>query len=123
MLVLLHRGLLGSLLLLASLSCGSSPSQPGGAQATITIGPNGVSPKEVRIKAFDHVRFVNNDTRDHTIVSDPINVHDQCPPINAVGLLRPGQSRETASLHLTGTCGYHDHEDQVDALRGRIIVE
>lgn len=104
-------------------SCGSSPSAPGEAQATITITSTGVTPKEVRIKAFGHVRFVNNDTRDHTMVSDPVNVHTQCPPINAVGLLRPGQSRETSSMHLPGTCGFHDHEDQVDAFRGRIIVE
>jgi len=104
-------------------SCGSSPSAPGEPQATITITSTGVSPKEVRIKAFGHVRFVNNDTRDHTMVSDPVNVHTQCPPINAVGLLRPGQSREASSMHLPGTCGFHDHEDQVDAFRGRIIVE
>ena len=106
-----------------TVSCGSSPSAPGGAQATITITSSGVSPKDVRIKAFEHVRFVNNDTRDHTIVSDPINLHTQCPSINAVGLVRPGDSRETSSMHPPGTCGFHDHQDQVDAFRGRIIVE
>ena len=132
-LVLLHRGqttrrgvagcaaVIGAILLAGS--CGSGPLGPGEPQATITITSTGVSPREVRIKAFAHVRFVNNDTRDHTMVSDPINVHTQCPPINTVGLLRPGQSRETGSMHLPGTCGFHDHDDQVDAFRGRIIVE
>jgi hypothetical protein len=42
---------------------------------------------------------------------------------NAVGLLRPGQSRETTSMHPPRSCGFHDHQDQVDAFRGRIIVE
>jgi multidrug efflux pump subunit AcrA (membrane-fusion protein) len=117
------RGLALITLVFLTGSCGSSPSSPGEAQATITITSTGVSPKEVRIKAFGHVRFVNNDTRDRTIVSDPVNVHTQCPSINAVGLLRPGQSRETSSMHPPGTCGFHDHEDQVEAFRGRIVVE
>jgi len=108
--------------LTAGAACGSSPSSPGDVEGTITIGATGIAPKEVRINAWGTVRFVNADTRPHTIVSDPVDLHTQCPPLNRVGLLQPGESRETGTLNLPGACGFHDHEDQVDAFRGRIVV-
>ena len=92
--------------------------------AVITIGPSGVSPAEVRIKAWGRVKFVNSDTQPHTMVSDPIDTHNQCPPVNQIGLLAPGDSRTTGTLNLPRTCGYHDHNNQTDAsLKGRIIVQ
>ena len=103
--------------------CESGPTAPSAA-ATITIGPAGVSPGEVRIKSWNYVKFVNNDTRPHSIVSDPVDAHSQCPPLNRVGLLQPGESRDTGTLNLTGVCGFHDHDNHGDAsLRGRIVVE
>ena len=103
--------------------CESGPTAPSAA-ATVTIGPAGVSPGEVRIKSWSYVTFVNNDTRPHSIVSDPVDAHTQCPPLNRVGLLQPGESRDTGTLNLTGACGFHDHDNQGDArLRGRIVVE
>lgn len=113
----------GILLFVTIASCGSNPSAPGEPQATITIGPNGITPKEVRIKAWNYVRFVNNDTRAHTMVSDPVDVHTDCPPMNRIGTLQPGQSRDTGTLHLPGTCSFHDHDNQVEAFRGRIVIE
>jgi plastocyanin len=103
--------------------CGSSPNAPSAA-ATITIGPNGVSPKDVRIRAWNFVTFVNSDTRPHTIASDPVDLHSQCPPVNRIGVLQPGESRETSTFTVAGTCGYHDHGNPSDsAFQGRIIVE
>jgi plastocyanin len=104
-------------------ACDSGPTAPSAA-ATITIGQAGVSPSEVRIKSWSYVRFVNNDTRPHSIVSDPVDAHSQCPPLNRVGLLQPGESRDTGTLNLPGVCGFHDHGNQGDAgLKGRIVVE
>lgn len=103
--------------------CDSSPSAPGAAETTITITANGVTPKEVRIKAWNYVRFVNSDTRSHTIVSDPIDAHTQCPALNRVGILPPGQSKDSGTLTLAGTCGFHDHDDHAEAFRGRILIE
>ena len=81
-------------------------------------------PKEIRVKRFAHVTFVNNDTRPHSMVSDPIDEHTQCPSVNRVGFLQPGESRETFALDLTGVCGYHDHLNKPDAtLKGRIVIE
>ena len=96
----------------AASHCGSSPSSPSGTpDVTITIGPLGLSPKEVRIKAQGRVRFVNNDTRPHQITSDPVTIHTDCPAINEVGLLGPGSSGQTGALSAVRTCGFHDHND------------
>ena len=103
--------------------CGSSPSSPSAA-ATITIGAAGVSPKQVRIRAINYITFINQDTRPHVIASDPVDVHTQCPALNRVGVIAPGESRETATLSTPGTCGYHDHNDAENAnLRGSIVIQ
>lgn len=108
-----------------ALHCGGgSPSGPSSADATITITATGVSPAEVRIKTFGHVRFVNQDTRSHAISSDPVQTHADCPPINNVGLLNPGENRVTGTLNLARTCGFHDHNDEFNqSLKGRIVIE
>ena len=70
------------------------------------------------------MRFVNNDTQPHSMVSDPVDVHNQCPPINMVGVLQPGESRNTGTLNLSGTCSFHDHLNKTSAAwRGRIVVK
>jgi plastocyanin len=119
------RAVLVWLLMLPLLaSCSSSPSAPSDADATVTIGPEGVFPTELRIRGWNQVRFVNNDTRPHTMVSDPVDLHTECPAINQVGYLQPGESRNTGTLYLARTCGFHDHSNQNDArLRGRIVVD
>jgi plastocyanin len=109
---------------LAGTSC-SSPLSPSSesAAATITITATGVVPRDVRIDNWNHIRFVNNDTVPHEIVSDPVNAHSDCPPVNAVGYLPPGSSGETRTLIDTKVCGFHDHLNQLDdSFRGRIVV-
>ena len=104
-------------------ACSDAPSAPSPA-ATLTIGPTGIDRQDVRIKAWDFVTFVNNDVRPHTIVSDPVDAHSQCPQINRVGVLQPGERRETGSLELKRICGFHDHNDPSDrSFQGRIVVE
>lgn len=116
------RSLLTAATFLLALSC-SSPLAPSSA-ATITITPAGVSPREVRIDAWHQVTFVNEDVRPHSIVSDPINEHSQCPPINGVGYLPPGGRADTRTLTRPGVCGFHDHLNlDDDSLRGRILVD
>lgn len=105
-------------------ACSSSPSAPSSGAATFTITSAGVSPKEVKIRAFNFVTFVNNDTRVHTMVSDPVDLHNQCPALNVVGVIQPGEKRDSATLSLAGICGFHDHSATTDAtLQGRIIVQ
>ena len=95
------------LLTISCLSCGSSPSAPTEAEATITISPAGISPKEVRIDAWGQVKFVNNDSEPHSIVSDPVDLHSQCPQLNQIGILQPGDSRISEIwLYLLVTPGF-----------------
>ncbi len=104
----------------------TSPSPPGGSGgsvSTISIGPNGINPKDMRVEIGARVRFVNNDSRNHELRSDPHPTHGLCPPLNEVGLLTPGQSGTTGLLDRRGTCGFHDHLAASDAgLRGNILV-
>jgi len=73
--------------------CGDSGTGPTTQDATVTITSAGVSPKDVHVKAWNQVVFVNNDTQPHNIVSDPVNEHTQCPAINNVGYLPPGATQ------------------------------
>lgn len=118
-----RRGRLAAAIAIVVSACSSAPSAPTPA-ATIRIGTNGVAQTEVRIKAWDYVTFKNDDVRPHTIVSDPVDIHNQCPPLNRVGLLQPGESRDSGPLDPKRTCGFHDHTDPADAsMKGRIVVE
>ncbi len=121
---------IGAVAVVALAACGrkSSPTAPsstsGGSGTTVTITAAGVNPREVRIRAGSRVTFVNNDTRSHNIASDPHPEHTDCPEINQVGFLQPGQQRETGNFVTPRTCGYHDHDlPNTESLRGRIIVE
>ena len=118
----------------AAMSCGSSsgnsasPSPTGGdppptAATTIVIANNAVSPKTVTVPAGSQVTFVNNDSRPHEIFSNPHPEHTDCPEINQVGHLEPGQSRQTGNLNTIRTCGFHDHINfEITALQGSIVI-
>lgn len=114
---------------LSAAACGgsSSGSTPGPSQtpaAVITITTSGVSPQTVTVARGSQVQFVNNDTRSHEMTSDPHPEHTNCPEINAVGFLSPGQSRQTGNLNTARSCGYHDHNlPNVASLRGTIIIQ
>jgi plastocyanin len=96
---------------------------PGGT--TITINSNNtVSPQTLTVSAGTRVTFVNNDTRNHEMNSDPHPAHGDCPALNDVGFLTPGQSRQTGNLNTVRTCGFHDHnQPTATALQGRIIIQ
>jgi plastocyanin len=108
---------------------GSSPSTPTPPPTTqnpnvITISSSGVvSPRELTVAPGSRVLFVNNDARRHDMTSDDHPDHQDCPALNQVGLLTPGQSRESGNLVAVRTCGFHDHEDPDNPnLRGRVVV-
>jgi len=108
----MRRILLAGVTLLAACGGGSSPSSPStGSAATITITAAGVSPTAVTVSQGARVLFVNNDTKAHNMTSDPHPDHNDCPPLNNVGLLQPGQSRESGNLTIARVCGFHDHDD------------
>ena len=106
--------------------CGSgdSPSTPSPNEPTVTISGTGVSPTQVRIPVGGRVTFFNNDIRPHAMSSDPITTHTDCPAINDVGTLTPGQKRSTGTLDVARTCGFHDHTDENNtAFKGSIVIQ
>src|SRR3954447_3314494 len=108
-------------------ACGgssSTPTTPSTNSPTVTFSSTGISPVEVRIASGGTVTSLNGDSRPHAVSSDPITIHTDCPAINDVGTLNPGQSRSTGVLTIRRTCGFHDHTNETDTRwQGRIIVE
>src|SRR5438552_5181176 len=84
---------------------GSNPT----STTTITITSAGVSPKAITVVQGSQVTFVNNDSRNHEMDSNPHPQHTDCPEINLVGFITPGQTKQTGPLNTVRTCGYHDH--------------
>ncbi len=117
-------GVIGSATLVA---CGgsSTPTNPTPtATNTITITSAGATPKNIQIAVGTRVLFVNSDSRSHSMNSDPHPDHTDCPEINQVGFLTPGQSRETGNLVVARTCGFHDHDDPTATrLQGVITIK
>jgi plastocyanin len=135
-----HTVAVAALAALAACGGGSNPAGPSGGGggnpivgssgsvgaigATITIANNAVSPAQVTIAVGQSVTFVNNDSRSHQMQSDPHPAHTDCPSINNVALLSPGQSKSTFGFSGAGTCGFHDHNDSENGgLRGRIVIQ
>jgi hypothetical protein len=111
---------------LALATCsGDTPSAPSpDDNPIVTITATGVTPKDVRVPRFGRVTFVNSDMRAHEISSDPVDTHTDCPAVNGIGLLNPGQSGDTGTFSVSRVCGFHDHTRETDpAFKGRIIVE
>ncbi len=118
---------LGALLMM--IACGggggSTPTAPTtpAVTNTITITAQGASPRNIQITAGSRVTFVNTDTRAHNMTSDPHPEHTTCPELNSVGLLTPGQSRESGNLNTARTCGFHDHDNPgTTSLTGTITI-
>ena len=95
---------------------------PGGT--TFTITSTGVSPRTLTVPAGTRVTFVNNDTRVHDMASNPHPEHTDCPPLNQVGFLQPGQTGTSGNLTTVRTCGFHDHNRDTDtSLQGTIVIQ
>src|SRR5581483_8412576 len=105
-------------------SSGNTPPSPSGTVETvITITASGANPKSVVITPGSQVTFVNNDSRDHQMYSDPHPEHTDCPAFDQVGALAPGQRRQTGNLNTPRTCGFHDHLNfENQSLRGTVTI-
>lgn len=133
------RSWLINFLAVAAVSCGGgsgggtpttptnpTPTNPTGpvATTTITITAAGVSPQRIVVPVGSRVTFINNDNRTHEMNSDPHPNHGECPAIDDVGFIAPGQTKLTGNLTVVRTCGYHDHNlPTVASLQGQIIVQ
>ena len=96
---------------------------PAPNQPVVTITTAGVSPNQVEIAVGGRVTFVNNDSQAHEMFSDPHPIHTDCPPMNDVGVLVPGQTKQTGAFGSARTCSYHDHgQPDNPRLQGWILI-
>jgi plastocyanin len=97
----------------------AAPSDTG----SVSITQVGVIPIEVSVLVGGRVSFVNNDSVPHDIQGGPDPEHRDCPDIDVVGFLTPGQSRQTNPLPTARTCQYHDHTVHDNhRFEGRIVI-
>ena len=91
--------------------------------ATVTITANGLSDAAPRINAGQKIRFTNNDSQPHQILTTPHLMHTDCPALNEVDVITPGQSRDSGALDQPRGCGFHDHMNPANnAFRGQVLV-
>src|SRR4051812_325201 len=129
----LAGGTLGCLLAFV-MACGggsSSPTTgPGGgctpstSPNTLTIQNNTICPQALTVARGTQVTVVNSDSRTHEMDSDPHPEHTECPELNQVGFLNPGQTRQSGNLNTARRCGMHDHTSADTAsLKATITIQ
>lgn len=91
---------------------------------TIVISGGAVCPQNITVARGSQVTMVNQDTVAHEMYSDPHPEHTDCPELNQIGHLEPGQSRASGNLVTARTCGFHDHlRPDVASMKGLITIQ
>jgi plastocyanin len=111
----------------AASACGSAaPSSPTTAAhtfpQTIMIMEARPVPEEVTIKVGERVSFMNHDRTSYTVAGGREPARRDCPEIDVVGLLNPGDTRTSEPFTAAKTCDFHVGRDQTALLAGRIII-
>ena len=64
-----------------------------------------------------------DDATTHEMDSDPHPEHSDCPALNQIDFLNPGQSRSGGNLTTARNCGFHDHLNPNNgSLRGTVTI-
>jgi len=112
------------LLLTACGSGGGSPTapEPTPSGPTVTITGTGLTPRAIEIPVGGRLTIVNRDAIAHDMGSDPHPGHEDCPELNQIGMLQPGQARTSGNLVEARTCGMHDHLRHLDTSLHLVIT-
>jgi hypothetical protein len=126
-------GTVAALFLAAALSCGGSSSSnmgptgtctPSANPNTLVLMSNSICPKTLTISRGSQLIITNQDSNTHEMASDPHPEHTDCPEINQIGFLSPGQTRSSGNLNTARRCGIHDHNNSTsDALKATITIQ
>jgi hypothetical protein len=119
---------------LALAACGSDSSSgttgptggctPSTNPNTLVIQNNTICPQALTVSRGSQVTILNSDSRDHEMDSDPHPEHTDCPELNQIGFLSPGQSRISGNLNIARKCGMHDHSSPDTAsLKATITIQ
>jgi plastocyanin len=88
------------------------PNQLRAAVPAVSITAGGFNPQVLHVNYPVTVTFTNNDTVAHALESAPELNWDNCPEMNTVGTLKPGQSEAVAFSEKDAVCTYHDVAQQ-----------
>ncbi|HEY2150693.1 MAG TPA: hypothetical protein VGH34_07795 [Vicinamibacterales bacterium] len=106
---------------------GTAPSTgctPSSNAATFVLMNNTICPTTLTVTRGTQITISNQDSRVHEMDSDPHPEHTDCPEINAIDFLNPGQSRQSSNLNIARTCGFHDHQNPDNAaLKGKVVIQ
>ena len=111
----LAAGSAAAVVMTAALACGgasstsATPAPTPVTTNTITITNNVASPQSITVTRGSQVTILNSDSRAHQMESDPHPEHTDCPELNQIGFLNPGQSKPSGNLNTARRCGMHDH--------------
>jgi plastocyanin len=103
-------------------ACAPSPTAPSESAASptgyrVTIAVVALAPATLEVPVGARVMFLNNDD------NFPHHMASACSEIDAVGLLQPRQSGQTAPFANPKTCHYYDRLHPANIFRqGQIIV-
>lgn len=101
----------------------TSPTPPGPSGHTVTITSAGLSQRSIEIPLGGRLTIVNSTGVAHDMGSDPHPSHEDCPELNQIGMLQPGESRTSGNLVEARVCGMHDHlRPLVAALQLRVTI-
>jgi hypothetical protein len=125
-------GLMGTLAMAAA--CGSDSSSgttapssgctPSANANTLVIQNNIICPQTITVSRGSQLTILNSDSRNHEMDSDPHPEHTDCPELNQIGFLSPGQSRISGNLNTARKCGMHDHSSPDTAsLKATITIQ
>ena len=102
----------------------SGPCTPSSDARTIVIMNNTVCPSAITVARGSQVTILNSDSKVHEMDSDPHPEHTDCPELNQIDFLNPGQSRQSGNLNTARRCGFHDHNSPDTAsLKGTITIQ
>jgi hypothetical protein len=118
----------------AVVACGGSSSSgttgpsgtctPSASPTTLVIQNNTICPSALTVSRGTQITILNSDSRTHDMNSDPHPEHTDCPELNAIGFLNPGQSRQSNNLNIARRCGLHDHgAPDVASLKATITIQ
>ena len=116
------------------IACGSSsPSSttsptgsctPSSNPNTFVLQNNQVCPIALTVTRGSQVTILNSDSTTHEMDSDPHPEHTDCPELNQIDFLNPGQSRQSGNLNIARKCGFHDHSNPDNAaIKGTITIQ
>jgi plastocyanin len=113
---------------IAASSCGSTdPTSPSTETVhtfpqTIMIMEAHPVPEELTIAVGERVSFMNHDRTSYTVAGGREPARRDCPEIDVVGVLNPGDTRTSEPFTTAKTCDFHVGRDQSALLAGRIII-